>query len=172
MLLAHLPAGYITSKLLSAHFDARGAAFKPFLYAALLGAIAPDMDKVYLVLMDDHRHQHHTLWPHYPFVWACLVMAALLWFYTARNKKYAALAAIFSINGLLHMMLDTVVGNIWWFAPFGDKPFAFLVIPARYNPWWLSYLLHWSFIFELAIMCWAFYLWRRGRAPSPDSQPG
>jgi inner membrane protein len=73
----------------------------------------------------------------------------------------AALAVIFSLNGLLHMVLDTVVGDIWWFAPFVDKPYAFFTVPAVYKPWWLNFILHWSFALELAFVLVAIYVWRR-----------
>lgn len=176
MLIAHLPAGYVTSKLLFARLRAPGAAFRPFLCAGLLGAVAPDMDKVYLYLADDMRHQHHTLWPHFPIVWTGALLVSLIWFHTARSSTPAALAVIFAINGLLHMVLDTVVGEIWWLAPFVDRPFSLFTIPARHHPWWLSDMLHWTFTFELAIVAWAIYLWRRspksGQAGSaPECNP-
>jgi len=59
-----------------------------------------------------------------------------------------------------HLLLDTIVGDIWWFAPFIDKPFAFFTVPALYKPWWLNFLLHWSFALELAVFALAFYLLR------------
>lgn len=165
MIIAHLPAGYVTSKLLFPHFGARGALFKPFLWAGMLGAVAPDLDLLYFHLVDHRQHQHHTYWPHFPIVWASLLLMSAIWFYTEHSRKRAALAVIFSLNGFIHLFLDTIVGNIWWFAPFVDKPFAFFTVPAHYEPWWLNFLLHWSFALELAIVAWAAYLWRR----SPDT---
>ena len=51
---------------------------------------------------------------------------------------------------------------VWWFAPFIDKPFALASVPAVYHPWWLNFILHWSFMLEVAILIWAGWLWRRG----------
>lgn len=173
MIIAHLPAGYVTSKLLHARLNAREAAFKPFLYAGLLGAIAPDLDKVYLYLAHDRRLHHHTLWLHFPIVWAVLLLVSLIWFHAARARIAAALAVIFSVNGLLHMVLDTVAGDIWWLAPFVDQPFSLFAVPGRYSPWWVNNMLHWTFAFELAIVAWAVHLWRRSPVPTGGAEePG
>lgn len=161
MIIGHLPAGYVTSKLLAPRFGVEGAALKRFIWAGMLGAIAPDLDILYFYLVDHRQHHHHSYWPHFPIVWAILLLVSLIWFYTARAKPGAALAVIFTANGLIHMILDTVAGNIWWLAPFVDKSFALFKVPPRYDPWWLSFIFHWSFVFELAIVVWAVYLWRR-----------
>jgi inner membrane protein len=83
-----------------------------------------------------------------------------MWLYMARNRSCATLAVIFSLNGLIHLFLDTIVGDIWWFAPFIDKSFALFIVPALYKPWWLNFLFHWSFALELAVVSWAAYLWK------------
>jgi len=161
MIIGHLPAGYVVSKLLFPYFESRGPALKAFLWAGVFGAIAPDLDMVYFHLVDHRQHHHHTYFTHFPIVWASLLLLSVIWFSAARIKMRAALATIFSINGFIHMLLDSIVGDIWWFAPFVDKPFAFFTVPALYKPWWLNFVLHWSFAVELAIVLWAFYLLRR-----------
>jgi len=178
MIIAHLPAGYVASRLLFNRFRPHAASFRRFLHAGLLGSVAPDLDMLYFHLIDHRQHHHHTLWPHFPILWAGLLLASLIRFHTGRARERAALAVIFAANGLLHMVLDTVVGNIWWLAPFVDKPFSFFSVPARYNPWWLNFILHWTFILELAIVAWAIYLVRRspdapqaGATPEPASRP-
>lgn len=168
MIIGHLPAGYVASKLLFRYFEARGAVYKPFLWMGVLGAIAPDLDMVYFHLIDHRQHHHHTYWTHFPIVWACLFLISMSWLYAARATSYGTLAVIFSLNGLIHMLFDSIVGDIWWFAPFVDKPFAFFTVPALYKPWWLNFLLHWSFGLELAVVAWAVYLWRR--SPNAASQ--
>lgn len=166
MIIGHLPAGYVASKLMFPYFEARGAVSKPFLWSGVLGAFAPDFDMVYFHLVDHRQHHHHTYWTHFPIVWLSLLLAALIWFYSARTKSSAALAVIFTINGFIHLFLDTIVGDIWWLAPFVDKPFALFAVPALYTPWWLNFLLHWSFALELAIVACAVYLWRISPNPS------
>lgn len=64
-------------------------------------------------------------------------------------------------------VLDSVVGDIWWFAPFVDRPFALFTVPALYKPWWLNFFLHWSFALELAICAWALATYRRRRRTRP-----
>ena len=161
MLTAHLPAGYVAAKLLFPRLATQGAPFRPFLIAALLGAVAPDFDLLYFYLIDERQHLHHTFWPHFPILWLILLLVSTAWLYFVRARQYAALAVIFTANGMIHMVLDTVVGNIWWFAPFVNQPYSLFTVTARYSPWWLNYIIHWTYGFELAIIVWAIYLWRR-----------
>lgn len=172
MITAHLPAGYIGAKLLAPRLGVSGRAFRPFLLAGLLGAVAPDFDLVYYFLIDQHQHHHHTLWPHFPIVWVSLLLLSVLWFRAGHGRSVAALAVIFSVNGLVHMVLDTVAGNIWWLMPFVNKPFVLFTVPPRYSPWWLSFILHWTFLFELAVIGWAVYLWRRKPAVAVAERQG
>ncbi|MGZ4995104.1 MAG: metal-dependent hydrolase [Methylobacter sp.] len=165
MIIGHLPAGYIISKLLFPYFKSRGTSLRPFLWSGVLGAIAPDLDMVYFHLIDHRQHHHHTYFTHFPVVWASLLVISIICFSTARFKSRAILVLIFSLNGFIHMLLDTIVGDIWWFAPFIDKPYAFFTVPTLYKPWWLNFILHWSFAVELAIVLWAFYLLRNSSNP-------
>jgi inner membrane protein len=59
------------------------------------------------------------------------------------------------------MLLDSIVGDIWWFAPFVDKSFALFTVPALYHPWWLNFVLHWTFLLELLILLWAVNIWQK-----------
>jgi len=165
MIIAHLPAGYVISKLLVRHAEPLGVPATAFLWAGVIGAIAPDLDMFYFHLVDHRQHHHHTYFTHYPILWLVLLAASAIWLYNARTKNHAACAAIFSLNGLAHMFFDTIVGDIWWFAPWGNESFAFFTVPALYKPWWLNFLLHWSFALELAVLAWAIYLWRKPRHP-------
>jgi inner membrane protein len=166
MIIGHIPAGYVISKLLFPRFASRDATWKPFLWAGVLGAYVPDLDMLYFHLVDHRQHHHHTYWIHFPIVWASLLLVSVIWLYADRARNSSILAIIFSLNGFIHMLLDSIVGDIWWFAPFVDKPFAFFTVPALYKPWWLNFLLHWSFALELAVVVWAVYLWCRSPTPS------
>ena len=68
---------------------------------------------------------------------------------------------IFCLGGCGHLLLDTIVGDIYWRAPFAYEATSLFVVPALYHPWWLNFILHWSFAFELALLAWAFVTWRR-----------
>jgi inner membrane protein len=163
MIIGHLPAGYLASKLLFRHFDAPGVTCVRFFWAGLLGAIAPDLDMFYFYLVDHRLHHHHTYFTHFPLVWGALLLLAALWLHVKKARPMAALAFIFALNGSLHLLLDTIVGDIWWLAPFVDKPFSLFTVPALYQPWWLNFLLHWSFAIEVGVLLTAAALWYRSR---------
>lgn len=131
-----------------------------FLAAGMLGAIAPDFDMFYFFFVDQMQHHHHTYWPHFPIVWFSLLLLALGWYGLAKEKANASYALIFSLAGCLHMLLDSIVGDIWWLAPFVDQSFALFSVTARYSPWWLNFILHWSFVLELMLVLGALLLWR------------
>ncbi|GHT96641.1 hypothetical protein AGMMS49545_22150 [Betaproteobacteria bacterium] len=76
-------------------------------------------------------------------------------------KAWTFAALLFCSAALVHIILDTLVGDIWWLAPFYDKPYALFTVPARFFPWWLNFFLHWSFVAELLIWMWAIRLYRR-----------
>lgn len=168
MIIGHLPAGYLISRMLYPRFASRALAWKPFLWVGCLGAVAPDLDMLYFHLIDHRLHHHHTFWTHYPIIWSGLFILSLAWFHSERFLNNAILGIIFSLNGFIHMLLDTIVGDIWWLAPFIDKPIAIFTVIARYKPWWLNFLLHWSFALELAVFVWAIYL--RWRFPDHSEQ--
>ena len=161
MIIAHLPAGYIVSKLLVRRFEIFNISETTFLWVGVIGAFFPDFDMLYFHLVDHRQHHHHTYITHYPILWLMLLTGSALWLHYAKTKTRAAYATIFSLNGFIHMFLDTIVGDIWWLAPWVDKPFAFFTVPALYKPWWLNFILHWSFALELVILAYAIYLWRK-----------
>lgn len=137
-----------------------------FALAGMIGALAPDLDMAYFYLIDNRQTHHHKYVSHWPILWLFLVCACGLWFRCARTSKAALLALVFGAGGVLHVMLDTVVGDIWWFAPFIDKPYVLFTVPALFKPWWLNFILHWSFAVELGICVWALVIYRRRRAAS------
>lgn len=160
MIIGHLPAGFVISGILSRYAEPLGVSTRAFLLAGVVGALAPDLDMFYFHLIDHRQHHHHTYFTHYPIIWLVLMVASVISFLNTRIKNITAYAAIFSLNGFAHIFFDTIVGDIWWFAPWGDKPYAFFTVPALYKPWWLNFILHWSFAVELVFLIWAIYLWR------------
>lgn len=161
MFVSHLPAGYLSAKYLYRRFTATGAPLAWFVAAAMAGALAPDLDLLYFYLVDHRRTPHHLYWPHFPIVWFALLAASGVWLALARRKGAAALAFIFCVGGVGHLLLDTIVGDIYWGAPFLWQPVSLFTVPALYQPWWLNFFLHWSFGFELAILVWAIVLARK-----------
>lgn len=161
MIIGHLPAGYVFSKFVVGKLAGKGFDLRYFVLAGVAGAIAPDLDMFYFYLVDNRQYHHHTYWTHYPIFWLGILALSTLWFWLSAKKSSALLGLAFSANGSIHMVLDSIVGDVWWFAPIVDKPFAMFTVPALYNPWWLNFILHWSFALELLALSWAILLWRR-----------
>lgn len=165
MFVAHIPAGYICGKSLLQRFASRGVPAKVLVLVSILGAIAPDLDLFYFYLIDQRRTPHHLYWPHFPLVWLVLLATSACWLRAASEKRHAVLAFMFSVGGMVHVMLDTIVGDIYWLAPFRFDAFSFFIVPSLYKPWWLNFFLHWSFLLEILLVAWAAILFRRKDAP-------
>lgn len=163
MFIAHLPAGYIVSNVIAKRIDSNQFNIKLFVIAGMIGAIAPDLDMIYFYLFDHKQHHHHSYFTHYSILWFSLLLFSIVLYQVVIDKSKAILAIIFSINACLHMILDSFVGDIWWFAPFIDKPYVMFTVTARYQPWWLNFIFHWSFFLELLISAWAFIVFRGNR---------
>ena len=157
MIIAHLPAGYIVTHLLKGMAKKYGLSENHFMNAGLLGAISPDLDMFYFHLIDHRQHHHHSYWSHFPIVWGTLLLVALLYMALADNKRRPLLVSVFALNGFVHLLLDSLVGDVWWLAPFVDKAYALFSVPSLYSPWWMNFVLHWSFLVELALVVTAGY---------------
>lgn len=81
-------------------------------------------------------------------------------------KKIGSYWLIFSVSGFIHMILDSIVGDIWWLAPFYNRPFSLVTVPSIYDPWWLNFIFHWSFFLEICLVVYALWILRR---PSPHN---
>jgi len=164
MFIAHAPSGYILAISLLTRMRQAPASAAAAVFAAMAGAVAPDFDLLYFYWID-HRHtHHHKYFSHWPFVWLALLALSAIGF--RRGSKAGFLALLFCLGGVLHLILDTLVGEIWWLAPFVDQPYALATVPAVRTPWWMNFLLHWSFAVELAICFWALLLFRKRQGDS------
>lgn len=159
MLTAHLPSGYILAR----HWLNRWptAHVRLMLLAGVAGGLAPDLDMLWFHLVDGGRVHHHRYFSHWPLLWLGLTLAVLLWRRLQPQCSRATAALLFCSAACVHLLLDSYVGDIWWLMPFVDQPFALFTVPARFQPWWLSFILHWSFVAELALWGWAIWLYRR-----------
>jgi inner membrane protein len=124
----------------------------------MLGAIAPDIDLLYYFLIDPSqpRHYHHTYITHFPIFWLTLLLISVLWLGWLHNRsKNQTRSLIFSLNGFIHTVLDTLTGHISWLAPFMDKPFSLTADASAAT----MYFTRWTFGLELLLILWAFSLW-------------
>ena len=156
MLTAHLPSGYVLARLV-------GRPAPLVLAAALSGSMVPDLDMLWFHFVDNGAIHHHRYWPHIPLIWfgIALVSLALLLRTHYLTAGLAFFAAIF-----LHLALDTITGGILWLYPVNDRLFTLVVVPATQSHWVLSFILHWTFLLELAVWAMAAWLWVRRPRPN------
>ena len=161
MFIAHAPMGYIMSTSFLKRYGKLPATTSMVLLFGVLGSIAPDFDMIYFYLIDNRQTHHHNYITHWPIIWATLLAASTIWLRSSHKSKSPWLAFIFSLGGFIHIVLDSFVGDIWWFSPFANEPYAMFTVPARFSPWWLNFVFHWSFAVELIICAWAMLTYRR-----------
>jgi inner membrane protein len=162
MFIGHLPAGYLCTTALLRATGLPPERQRPLLWAGLASSVLPDLDMLYFYLVDRQRHLHHAYWTHLPFFWLCLIgLGALIAWWRGRGWP---LLLVVAANLMLHMLLDTLVGGVRWLSPLSDAWLTLVEVPARYQPWVLSFILHWTFGLELLVCLAAggFY-WRRRR---------
>lgn len=167
MFIAHIPAGYLAAAWLRRQRIAAEGLFA----ACILGSVFPDIDLFYFYLIDGKSHHHHSYWIHYPALWLSLALCAAAWYFIFGKRTSALLALAFCSNAFLHVLLDGVVGDIWLLAPWIDRPYALATVPPGFSPWWLNFILHWSFLLELLITSLAAYVWIRWEKRSQTSFP-
>jgi membrane-bound metal-dependent hydrolase YbcI (DUF457 family) len=161
MMIAHAPAGYVLATSLLRWLQKTHVSAKAIILVGVIGAVTPDIDMLYFHLIDHRQNHHHKYFTHWPIVWFSLLCMAGLWYRFGKRSKLAVLSLVFSLGGVLHVILDSFVGDVWWLAPFIDQAYALFTVPARFDPWWLNFILHWSFAAELAIIVWAGLIYRR-----------
>ena len=153
MLTAHLPSGYVLAKTLPQTIPA-------LMPVALVGAVFPDLDMIWFHLVDHRAFHHHYYWVHIPLFW--LAVAALVLPLAAWAGRLAS-AAVFFAASLIHLLLDSIGGGIMWAAPFSDRLFSLVEVPATRSHWVWSFIFHWTFAGELVIWAAAIWLWLRER---------
>lgn len=162
MFIAHLPSGYIFAKAVIAKINLDSISQRSLITVMCIGALFPDLDLFYFFLIDQQSVHHHRYFLHWPSFWLLLFLAAFAWAAISRYRsKAAVLASLFCAAAILHLFLDTLVGDIWWFAPMLDQPYALFEVTARYKPWWLNFIFHWSFAVEILICGYAYWIYRK-----------
>ena len=137
MIIAHLPAGYLLTRITPKHLP---------IWAVLLGSIFPDFDMA-LIWTDIVTFNHHHLPTHRPAVWLTLLAVGL----AMKQRVLQALA----IGALLHVSLDSIAGQINWFWPFGNLTLGLVDVIAQPGWWVWSLVRHWVFGLELVICAMA-----------------
>jgi inner membrane protein len=159
MLIAHLPAGYLLGlglQKLSLRLD------RKLLLAAIIGSLAPDFDMIYFHLVDGRQTHHHEYFTHWPLFWVGL-LALMLFFTKVASPSRAFSVLAFGSGAILHMVLDTIASPIHWLMPFSPQAFEMVVVPATYQNWIWSFVLHWTFLLEISIWVLSIALFSRNR---------
>jgi inner membrane protein len=166
MFVAHIPAGYLLSRYLS-----RGQADrKALILTGIVASVLPDTDLLWFYLVDNRQTVHHSYVFHWPLFWvAC---AACAWA-VARVMHWTRLYPFIGValaGLLLHMVLDSIAAEIGWLKPFAPYEVNLVKVSARYDWWVWSFVLHWTFLLELAIVLAAgVTLWWEYGARSPSN---
>ncbi len=165
MTFAHLPAGYITCRLLFRRFEHRLKSYETYLFWGMFASIFPDFDYFYMRMFDPETHNHHAYFTHFPLFWIVLLILSYLWLHVDHRRQAPVSFLLFSLGGFIHMVLDTIPYKLRWLAPFSQEPygldrlFGFEEGVLGYNPP-LQYTL------EVLICCWAFWLLHTSRVTS------
>lgn len=153
-MIAHLPAGYILGHMTRS----KGAV----LGAVLLASVLPDFDMLWFHLVDGGSVHHHRYWPHVPAFWAAVAVIILP--LISLFKRPWLLPAILCFAAILiHLILDTLVGDIMWLWPASDAFVRLATVSPTHSHWMLSFLFHWSFAVEVVITLTALLLLRQRR---------
>jgi len=153
MLIAHIPSGYIVAKAFKQEK-------KPIVISSLIFSMWPDLGLVYFYLFDSsiiHRH----FFPHLPIIMASAFLVTLPLYYMKFFEKMKIYYVLFFVNWLVHMILDSFTERIFWLYPLSNHGFQLIEIPAVFSHWIISFVLHWSFVVELAIVSFALILFLR-----------
>lgn len=159
MLIAHVPAGYLFTRYILSRSAVSLANRRALFLLGLSASVLPDIDMLYFYLIDMRQHHHHTYWTHLPIFWIAVFVPLALIFKRWPKIRLAVIVA--GLNIALHLMLDSIVGDIWWLSPFVDRPYALFTVPAAHGHWVLNFVLHWSFVLELLIVGIAAIIWSR-----------
>lgn len=165
MFIAHLPAGYLATRLLLRGRALPSATRRRLMALGLAASVLPDLDLLWFFTLGGRREVHHAYLTHKPFAWLAALAATALVLGMLRASRMAWLAlAVLGANVMLHLVLDTTAGGIRWRWPWSEAEFALSQPVARYDPWYLNFFLHWTFALEIALLIAALWVWRRHAA--------
>jgi inner membrane protein len=159
VIVAHLPAGWLMARAAN---KTRG----PVLAAALIGSVLPDFDLLWFYVVDHRAVLHHRYWTHIPGFWvmAAIVVLPLI---RAFARRWFSAAVMFFAAILVHLVLDTPVGGIMWLWPFDDHLYRLAEVQQSERHWIATFMMHPSFLAEVAIIAVAAFLLFNERTRRP-----
>jgi inner membrane protein len=170
--IGHVPAGYLATSALLDRAGATGPTYRQLLAVGLAASVLPDADLLYFYLIDQRRQAHHAYLPHLPLVWVATLgaVASILWLRRSSRTTRLFLGVV-GANVLLHLVLDSVAGGVRWLWPWSDTEFRVVDVPARHRPWYLNFVLHWTFWLEIALTLAAAWVFQRRRSSGEPALP-
>ncbi len=150
MFLAHLPAGYLLTKGIQDRIRQT-----KYFWIGLVASVLPDIDLFYFYFIDHRQTPHHEYWTHLPIFWITLWVTVTIGNLYYKSRIVSTIALIFFSNIFLHLILDTFAGGISWLYPWSSQSISLVTVPATHAFWVFSFITHWSFLAELAIIVWA-----------------
>jgi hypothetical protein len=175
MLIAHAPAGYLLTRFLSRTLfkdtvepQRQNRGYQLLMFAGIIGGIFPDFDFIYHIFLDSDRTPHHHYITHLPVSWLALLALLIFVGKLIKNRHFVAVSTVFCLSGLLHLVLDTLTGEVYWFAPFFHKGLNVFSV-ADVHVWWVrNYTDHWTFLFEIFISLAAMIVFLRVKETGAD----
>jgi hypothetical protein len=128
----------------------------------MLGSVIPDMDYLYQSLFDFRNYDHHYYLTHFPIFWGMLLVSSQIWLFSNNKSEKPVYFFIFSLNGFLHMLLDTIEGRMYWLAPFSYQGFSGSKPLLKYAGRFVDTYPNWIYFIETLIFTCAIYLFLRG----------
>lgn len=155
MLIAHLPAGWLLARRMAPRLARDARESRRLVILGLAASVLPDVDLLYFYLADGRGTLHHDYWTHVPAFWPVLLTLAAATMLLARMRVPWRDFAVVLAGVSLHLVLDTVAGGIAWLYPWDLTRFVLAEVPARFDWWVWNFVLHWTFLPEVAIVAWA-----------------
>lgn len=151
MLIAHLPAGYLLTR-----FIQKTTGTNKHMRTGLVASVLPDIDMLYFNFISNSQ-SHHEFITHTPMFWFFMMFFSLgpASIFIKDDRKYDKvfmILVIFFANIFLHMLLDSFAAPIRWLYPIYNYSFELIHVPAKYDWWVCSFVLHWSFLVEIGIV--------------------
>jgi hypothetical protein len=158
MLIAHAPAGYLITRILSRTVfkntvspERTDRFYQRLMFAGILGGILPDFDLIYFTFFDNLKTDHHAYLTHMPVFWLSIWCMWMLGGKIFHDRRTYALATTLCAGALSHLALDTLTGVVYWLYPFSTEGVNIFKV-ANIHIWWVqNYLYHWTFLIEIAI---------------------
>jgi inner membrane protein len=173
MLIAHLPAGYVCTRLVLSQTatPVSEADRKIWFLAGMAASVLPDTDVAFYYLRYYLTGQwwppHHAYVSHTPFFW--LVILTALWIASrwVGQRRLRGAIGIAGVNLLLHFLLDSIPTKVKWLYPFSNRAFGVFVVTIRSDWWVWDRLFNWTFGLELLIVALGLYAVIKDVWPAP-----